>query len=302
MFALPVGASGLLRLLVTASSPAEGSTFTNAELGAGQLTALAGTIEAMSTRLAGQAGLLSPDEIQTAIVQTLSAPTSPSEIGPPASLASEPSPSAPSGGQVGDGLSAAPDKPTATWTGGPGITPTTTPPTAVTTSPTPAPPGAASQSPTSPPTSSPSQTPTPSPTFTPTPSLTATPSPTPSATATTSSDVCASAELQGFSTSDNTLSWTLDNPGASSIQITGLSLNWPSSNEELLKAFLGGQLIWDETDGSPPTDLTPDLMGNPAVGPGGSKVLEFRFDVNAASTGYSVSATLNGSCQESAEG
>lgn len=300
VFALPIGASGLLRLLERASSPAEGSGSFSAELSAGQLTALAGTIEAMSTQLAGREGLFSPDQIRTAVVQTLSAPIPSDGVGPAAMLASGPSPSAPSAGEVEDRVSPAADNPTAAWTGVSGQTTAFTPYTPVTASPTPTRPSAASQTPTSPPASSPSPTHTSSPTATPPP--TATPSPTPSATPTPSGDVCTTAELQGFSTSGKNVRWTLNNQGTSSIQITGLSLSWPSSNEELLKAFLGGQLIWDEADDSPPTDLTPDLMGNPAVGPGGSKLLEFRFDVSAAPTGYSLSLTLNGSCQETAGG
>ncbi len=85
--------------------------------------------------------------------------------------------------------------------------------------------------------------------------------------------------------------------------ITETFINWPSSNEELIKVYLGGSMVWDETDESPPTTLGSDWEGGSrAIASGMSKVLKFEFDVNAASSGYSLVVTLNSTCQINAGG
>ncbi|MFQ5924202.1 MAG: serine/threonine-protein kinase, partial [Anaerolineales bacterium] len=65
LLALPVAASSLQALLQRASSPAESSSLSSADMNEAQLTALAGTIEAMSTELArSQGSALAADQIQ----------------------------------------------------------------------------------------------------------------------------------------------------------------------------------------------------------------------------------------------
>ena len=80
-------------------------------------------------------------------------------------------------------------------------------------------------------------------------------------------------------------------------------MNWPSSNEELIEVYLGGTSIWDESDGSPPTTLGSDWEGGSReVAPSVSKPYKFEFDKNAVSSGYSLTVTLNDTCQISASG
>ncbi|NIS82250.1 MAG: protein kinase [Anaerolineales bacterium] len=143
------------------------------------------------------------------------------------------------------------------------------------------------------------------PPFTSSPTSTRTPAPSPSMTSTTppSGDVCSTATLNNFSVSGLYVNWTLTNNGTETINITETYINWPSSNEELIKVYLGGSKIWDETDESPPTTLGSDWEGGSrAIAPSMSKTLKFEFDVNAASSGYSLTLTLNNTCQINAGG
>ena len=73
VLACPVAASGLMDLLDNAASPAEGSGLSQEDMSGPQLTALAGTIEALSTELASAGGdeTQSPEQIQTAVMATL---------------------------------------------------------------------------------------------------------------------------------------------------------------------------------------------------------------------------------------
>ena len=294
LLACPVSASGLRGFLDRASSPAEGSGLVDSEMNTYQLTALAGTIEAMSTELASaQGGLISPDEVQTAVIQTLAA------SGPIVSNATEISAATQNPGtatpdrDIGPGPShsatpAATDVPAPSPTVGelptrtptPGVSPTSTTSTPLTSTPTTLP------------------TSTPIPTSTPLPP-TAAPTSTPSG----SGDVCSTSSLSGFSTSGKNVSWTLTNGASTTIEITQTVIDWPSSNEELLKVHLGSSLIWDETDGSPPTTLGNDWAGGSrVVSQGDAKPLKFEFDKNAAASDYSLTVTLNGDCQLSAGG
>ena len=99
------------------------------------------------------------------------------------------------------------------------------------------------------------------------------------------------------------MSWTLNNGAGTTIEITETIIDWPGSNDELLKVYLGVPLIWDESDGSPPTTLGSDWAGGSRVLiQGEGKPLKFKFDKNAAASGYSLTVTLNDDCELSAEG
>lgn len=287
LLALPVFASSLMGLLDRASSPAESSGLLDPELNAYQLTALGGTIEAMSTELASApGGLISPDEVQTAVIQTLAASdsvvsngTELGEVQPTPTLdpviGANPSPSA---------TPKASDAPAPSATVGavPTRTPTLWVPVTSTSTPTSVLP----------------PTPTQAPTDTPGPP-TSTPSTTPSA----SGDVCSTSSLSGFSVIGKNVSWTLSNGAGTTIEITETIIDWPGGNDELLKVYLGGSLIWDESDGSPPTTLGSDWEGGSRVlNQGEGKPLKFKFDKNAAASGYSLTVTLNGDCELFAQG
>jgi serine/threonine protein kinase len=281
LLACPVSASGLRGLIDRASSPAESSGLVDPELNAYQLTALAGTIEAMSTELAvAQGGSISANEVQTAVMQTLAVSESIEEI--------QPTPTPEPGIGAGPSRTAIPQAsdapaPTATVGSMPSGTPTSETSTSTPTSATS----------TSIPTSASSPTLTQAPTDTP-----MAPSSTPSATPSVSADVCSTSSLGGFSISGKNVIWTLNNGASTTIEITETIINWPGSNDELLKVYLGGSLIWDETDGSPPTTLGSDWEGGSRVlNPGEGKPLKFEFDANAAASGYSLTVTLNGECE-----
>ncbi len=296
LLSLPVFAANLMGLLDRASNPAESSGLLDLELNAYQLTALAGTIEAMSTQLASaEVGLISPDQVQTAVMQTLAASDSWASNGTEIKevqtvLTALPVVGAGSFQSATPGASETPI-PSATIGALPTRTPTFVLPTATTFTPTVGP----SPTSTSTPTSTASPTLTQTPTNTPVP-----PTFTPSATA---SNVCSASSLSGFSVSGKNVTWNLYNGASTTIEITETIIDWPGSNEELLKVYLGAPLIWDESDGSPPTTLGSDWTGGSRVlNQGEGKLLKFKFDTNAAASGYSLTLTLNGSCQISAGG
>lgn len=294
LLALPVFASSLMGLIDRASSPAESSGLLDPELNAYQLTALAGTIEAMSTQLASaQGGLISPDEVQTAVMQTLAASDPVVSTGTEIEeVQSTPTPDPVIG--AGPSQSATPEAsdapaPSATIGAVPTRTLTSATSTAASSTPTP---GVLATS-TSTPTSASSPTFTQAPTDTPMP-----PTSTPSATASVSADVCSTSSLSGFSVSGKNVSWALNNGASTTIEITETIIDWPGSNDELLKVYLGGSLIWDESDGSPPTTLGSDWEGGSRMlNQGEGKPLKFKFDTNAAALGYSLTVTLNGDCE-----
>ncbi|MFQ5923218.1 MAG: serine/threonine protein kinase [Anaerolineales bacterium] len=302
LLACPVSASGLRGLLDQASSPAESSGLVDPEFSAFQLTALAGTIEAMSTELAAAPGEpISPDEVQTAVIQTLAASdpivrnAAETEAAQPTAtpdrnIGAGPSPSeTPAGTDVPAPSATVGGLPTRTPT-----SPTSTTSTPLTSTPTPGLPATSTSTPTSPSSPIPTQTPT----NTPIP-----PTSSPGATPLGSGDVCSASSLSGFSVSGKNVSWTLNNGGSTTVEITQTVIAWPSGNEELLKVYLGGVLIWDETDGSPPTTLGSDWAGGSRMlNQGEGKPLKFEFDTNAAALGYSLTVTLNGDCELSAGG
>jgi len=110
--------------------------------------------------------------------------------------------------------------------------------------------------------------------------------------------VCSTSSLSGFSVGGKNVSWTLNHGASTTIEITETIIDWPAGNEEFLKVYLGSSLIWNETDGSPSTTLGSDWAGGSRVlSQGEMKPLKFEFDKNAASSGYSLTVTLNGDCE-----
>lgn len=160
-------ATGLQDLLRRSASPAEGSALSLEDMSVPQLTDLAGTIEAMSTELAGAGdGTLAPEDIPTMVMQTLVADAT-----------SGPTDEATDGSTIltpldGPGFSG----PTETPSPGPSPTPSKTK--------TPGPSPTPSNTPTKTLTPTPGPSPTPTPTPTDTPTATLGPSPTPSRTPT----------------------------------------------------------------------------------------------------------------------
>ncbi len=74
LLAFPALAAGLASLLGLFSPAASGAPAISTDLEGGQLTALAGTVQAMSSEMAGsQSELMGPEQIQTAVVGTLMA-------------------------------------------------------------------------------------------------------------------------------------------------------------------------------------------------------------------------------------
>ncbi len=266
---LPRGNSGTpVAVLPTSSDP--------------QLTALAATIQSLSTQMAATDGSgLSEAEMQAAVLLTITA------------LAGTPTPD-----DEPPTLDATATSMEATWappTPWASFTPTRTQANPTQTSTVP------SSTPTAPaPTETftfflaPSDTPTSSPT--PTSALTSTWTPPPPPTAT--ADICASTDLSAAGVEGREAHWQLTNQNASVITITAIFINWPYENDHLDRVELRNDTIWDRGDQSPPSDITSQWKpgGSRNLNPGESAGLDFRFSRDALTLGYSLNVTLNGAC------
>jgi tRNA A-37 threonylcarbamoyl transferase component Bud32 len=311
LLAIPVFASGLLSLLEIVSSPAEGSLIDPEAI---QLTRQAGTIEAMSTELAGSQD--DPLAIQTAIALTLGAPQAiaGAEDGVQPALAGQAEASSPTPTTTlgpGGGLAAAsptlPPQTSLPGGGPPGNSTTQSAPSSGTPSPTP-PTGTITMTGTTPAGTSPTPTETgrppsatPSPTLTPTPPP---PSPTPTTPppppVTPTQDPCPLLDLGGFNRSGAEASWRFSNGSSTTVTIQRIVLDWPADNGALDRIRLGSSTIWNGSIDSPPADID-NLIGNRSLG-SGSKVLKFEFTAQAGSGGYGLELLLSPGCQISAGG
>lgn len=340
LFACPVTSTGMLNVLERASDPVEGSELSLAEMNAGQLTALAGTIEALSTEVALSRGAdMSAGEIQTAVARTMQAPVPDKGILTVTATAdamggtpTEPGARTPTPSGTADGWPTATDLPVFP----PGIEGTPTPPltdtpvvlasatpsrTATATdkppNPTGPPPpsktatpfktGTPSPTPTATSSPSPTRTATPSPTWTLTPSRTPTLHPTVTSQPTVTSpptatpDLCLDLLLVDFDVFGSGVKWKLVNGGLQAVVISGIHFDWPASNEQLESIKLGGELIWSGEDESPPTVVTSGWgPGSRVVGSLSQRNVQFGFDDDVASSGYWLRITFQNGCQVTA--
>jgi serine/threonine protein kinase len=269
--AYPVLASGRGSLLELFSPASDGTPASAAELSEEQLRLFSGTIEAMSTELAGsRADLMEAEQVQTAVMATLIAsgdfgqsapgPTSTDQTGtaPPTSDA---------GVRVLTPLSLSTPGPTATPTASPaGPTPTSV---------------LASAGPTA--TTS----------FVPT----ATPAPSSSPTDVPPIDPCAGLIGVGFMVNASEASWEIGNGSTSGLTISRIVLDWPASNLELKKIRLSGSLIWNTGDDTPATDIQSGWKGNRSLAAGAAKELSFEFGTAAAASGYDLLVEFDSGCQ-----
>ncbi len=103
--------------------------------------------------------------------------------------------------------------------------------------------------------------------------------------------------------SSDKASLNITNGGASSVSISNIAISWPSSNTKLKEVKFktsSNEKIWDAGDTASPTNMPTDggwkSGGDRTLGAGNTKTLEFKFEDNAASTGYSVVVTFDNGC------
>jgi serine/threonine protein kinase len=318
---IPARAFGLLPFLDGGSGSAEGTNLTVADLSSPQLTAMAGTLEVMSTQLAEAQGTrLSPEDMQTAVVGSFLSTQESGDSVPVFLVDAKKSPT-PTVMVVDPTQTTGPSSttpPTATQPPGPTAVPSNTPhpsatshnpptslPPTVTSPPpstvaptTPAPPVATTPAPptktpteTSPPTSPPTDTQVPTLTFTPVPE-----------TQTLDEVPCSALWLDGGDVSGLKVWWSLGNDGGSSVKITSITINWPILNQRLDQVTLDGDSIWNGHDSLPPTKINSGWASGSREVPGGSsKDLMFIFHKDARPSGYAVSVILSNGCVVSAD-
>jgi hypothetical protein len=97
--------------------------------------------------------------------------------------------------------------------------------------------------------------------------------------------------------------FSISNNSGSPVQMTRLTLHWPTSENGDLKEFLfGGQQIFDIQVATSPAvipDAYPWKEGKEEfriLGAASTKTLEFRFDWGAAATGYNVTVIFDSGC------
>jgi serine/threonine-protein kinase len=286
--------------------PAEGSGLSPDEMSESQLTALAGTIEALSTQLAASGdGTQSPEQIQTAVMETLSAGGGPFAdpsatpglflVGggtPSGTPTPGPSPTASLSPTPGPSPTAS-RTPTITYTPSPGPSPTPsrtptpskTPTVTYTASPGPSPTPSRTPTPTWTATFGPSSTSSPFPSGTP---MTSTASPTPNATSTVVAfptdaptviiDPCEGIKPMGLIVSPPIIELEIFNGSTEDIVIQWVNLWWPAENLKHLVLELDGKdVIWDAGNTSPPTFAT-SLKGDRTIENGDSRHLGAVFE------------------------
>ncbi|MCH7588032.1 MAG: protein kinase [Chloroflexi bacterium] len=259
---LSIGVVSAMTLQSQFSNTAEGPRSLS-DVVAAELTTQAEIIEEMSTEIAQTiSDKFDTDQVQIAVIQTLEAQDTTAAT-PTGASGLSPTSTQPLGPQ-----------PTANWT-------PTQPLGTVPVIPTP------STSLSTPPA-------LPSPFLTPTIVL----SPTATPTVVVVENVCSTASLTAFSVIDKKAIWLFTNSGSTDIEISETIIDWPSSNKRLRKVALGSDAIWEKKDDSSPTSLAADWeAGSREISSGGDEYFSFRFDVDAASSGYSLIVTLNDSCQ-----
>ncbi len=307
--ACPVAYLSFNGMLQDATNPAEGSGLSPGEMSEPQLTALAGTIAALSTELAAAGGgTQSPEQIQTAVMATMSADGGP--FGEPSGT--------PGLIVIGDGTASTTPNPgssptpSLSPTPGPSPTPSKTP--TITQTPSPGPSPTPSNTPTASKTPTPTATATPGPSPTPTNTATATLAPTSSATSVPSKtptqfpttpaaiiptdpppvDPCEQVNILGWIFSPPVVGISLHNGNLTRIELQWIRMDWPPPNDKLIKFDLGSQVIWDEGSAFPPTWAT-SLSGDRKIGPDQTKPLMAVFETaNPGPYGIEVGFIVDG--------
>ncbi len=92
------------------------------------------------------------------------------------------------------------------------------------------------------------------------------------------------------------------NGGGSTATISRIEITWPDNpNDKLKEVKLGSSKIWDAQDSTPPTDIQSGWKSGSdrTLNAGSTKTLEFKFDQDAASTGYTITVTFDKGCSVS---
>lgn len=100
-----------------------------------------------------------------------------------------------------------------------------------------------------------------------------------------------------ISVSGKNIDLDFTNGGGSTASITNIDIAWPDgTNGKLKKIKFGGSTIWDAGDNTSPANISGGWLSSAALSAGQTKTLEFQFNNNAASTGYTVTVTFDNGC------
>ena len=92
------------------------------------------------------------------------------------------------------------------------------------------------------------------------------------------------------------------NGGGSTATISRIEITWPDNpNDKLKEVKFGSSKIWDAQDSTPPTDIQSGWKSGSdrTLSAGSTKTLEFKFDQNAGSSGYTITVTFDNGCSVS---
>jgi hypothetical protein len=102
-------------------------------------------------------------------------------------------------------------------------------------------------------------------------------------------------DFQSVGASGQDYSIRVTNTTGDQIIIASVNIQWPGSNDALLKAESDGTEIWSGNDPDSPTNFA--CSGNQCrVNHNNNRVLAFTFAVNAASSGYNLRITFSNGC------
>jgi hypothetical protein len=138
-------------------------------------------------------------------------------------------------------------------------------------------------------------------TSTPTPSSAA-PAATPLPPSPTAGIGCSLIRLGDFTPDGKKISWFFRNENSGPVLIESIELRWPEANGALFKIALNGSTIWVGSQGTSPAAISGWIGGESSRQVSGTAELEFRFDGQAAESGYSVRVEFRGGCSVGAGG
>jgi len=122
---------------------------------------------------------------------------------------------------------------------------------------------------------------------------------TPGHTLTPPADICALLDLRFLSATSNIAAWRLQNDSGVALTITRIEIDWPKSNDAIFNAFLDGNVIWSDTDLTPPTIMTAWIGDPEDRSVGRLSRVEFFFGTLAEPGGYDLYLWFENGCEVS---
>ena len=114
--------------------------------------------------------------------------------------------------------------------------------------------------------------------------------------------ICSQVALYNAGLTGPRVFWEIDNGSGSDLTISSLQLSWPSPNDQLERVLLSWLMIWDGSASPPATTISSGWTGGGGrrtVPANSDRILTFRFDEDAAASGYNLTVMFTNGCSKS---